>query len=88
MAKKSEKKKEEQFPYGETKNDFDLCKNLCCDVYNPNYIQLSDIKENKNEIENSSEFNYSPTDGDIEKDIEEISLVNIDNRKNLMFLQL
>ena len=47
-----------------------------------------DIKINKNEIENSLEYNLSSTDSNIEKEVDEISIVDTDIRKNIIFLKL
>ena len=46
------------------------------------------VEEKKNKISNSFESNLFPTIVDIEKEAEEISLLNIDNIKNIIFLQL
>ena len=63
--------------------------NFSCTFIEDNYGDYNnEIEENKDEVNNSSEFNLSPTDGDIEKEADEISLLNIDNRRNIIFLQL
>ena len=74
-------------------NNFDLFNSPCNDNYfNFNFIDHEDYnneaKENIDGVNNSSEFNLSPTDGDNEKEADEISLLNIDNRRNIIFLQL
>ena len=74
FGKNIKRKKEEELLSDSTENNL-----------NPLFNEVDD---NKNEIEKSSEFNLSPTDGDIEKEADEISLLNIDNRKNIIFLQL
>jgi len=96
FGKNIKRKKEEQFSSDTNENNlnnFDLFNSPCNDNYfNFNFIDHEDYnneaKENIDGVNNSSKFNLSPTDGDNEKEVDEISLLNIDNRRNIIFLQL
>ena len=61
-------------------------------AFDANHINSENYKEdieiNKNEIENSLEYNLSSTDSNIEKEVDEISIVDTDIRKNIIFLKL
>ena len=98
FGKNIQRKKEEQLLSDATENslnNFDLFNPLC----NPNYFTsnfnphnskdyINVVEENKDEVNISSEFVLSPINGDNEQEVDEISIVNIDNRKNIIFLQL
>ena len=98
FGKNIKRKKEEELlsdTIESNPNNFDLFNPLCHPSnfsYNLNDKNLEDnnneVEENKDEINNYFEFNLSPTDGDIENEADEISLLNIDNRRNIIFLQL
>ena len=98
FGKNIKRKKEEELlsdTIESNPNNFDLFNPLCHlsnFSYNLNDKNLEDnnneVEENKDEINNYFEFNLSPTDGDIENEADEISLLNIDNRRNITFLQL
>ena len=61
-------------------------------AFDANHINSENYKEdieiNKNEIENSLEYNLSSTDSNIEKEVDEISIVDTDIRKNIIFPKL
>ena len=99
FGKNIKRKKEEEQILPDTVitnlNNFDLFNPLCNDNYfDCNFIHHNSeyynnkVEEKKNKISNSFESNLSPTIVDIEKEAEEISLLNIDNIKNIIFLQL
>ena len=98
FGKNIKRKKEEELlsdTIESNPNNFDLFNPLCHlsnFSYNLNDKNLEDnnneVEENKDEINNYFEFNLSPSDGDIENEADEISLLNIDNRRNIIFLQL
>ena len=98
FGKKIKRKNDEQLSSDATENslnNFDLFNPQCnTNDFSSNFNQHNsedynnEIEENKDEINISSEFNLSPTNGDKEKEVDEISIVNIDYRKNIIFLQL
>ena len=98
FGKNIKRKKEEELlsdTIESNPNNFDLFNPLCHlsnFSYNLNDKNLEDnnneVEENKDEINNYFEFNLSPSDGDIENEADEISLLNIDNISNITFLQL
>ena len=89
------KEEEELLLSNATQNNFDLFNspyndnNFSCNFHQHNSEDYNDeVEENKDGDNYSSKFDLSPTDGDIEKEADEISLLNINNRKNIIFLQL
>ena len=98
FGKNIKRKNDEQLSSDATENslnNFDLFNPQCnTNDFSSNFNQYNsedynnEVEENKDEINISSEFNLSPTNGDKEKEVDEISIVNIDNRKNIIFLQL
>ena len=89
------KEEEELLLSNATQNNFDLFNspyndnNFSCNFHQHNSEDYNDeVEENKDGDNYSSEFHLSPTDGDIKKEADEISLLNIDNRRNITFLQL
>jgi len=95
FGKNIKRKKEEELLSGAAQNNFDLFNplynenNFSCNFNKYNSEDYNyEVEENKDGDNYFSEFNLSPTDGDIEKEADEISLLNINNRKNIIFLQL
>ena len=89
FGKNNKRKNEKKFLSDTAENAQDSCGSLSNNIFNCNFIYLNKEEEvNKNDIKNSSEINYLPKDNYAEKGIEEMSLVDIDNRHNLIFLQL
>ena len=88
FGKKIKRKKGEELSSEAKEDDFDLCPGSTNEDFSYNFIHLNKEEENKNDIINSSEINYLDKDDHVERDMEEMSLVNIDNRNNFIFLQL
>ena len=88
FGKKIKRKKGEELSSEAKEDDFDLCPGSTNEDFSYNFIHLNKEEENKNDIINSSEINYLDKDDHVERDMEEMSLVNIVNRNNFIFLQL
>ena len=94
FGKNIKRKKEEELlsdTIESNPNNFDLF-NPLCHLSNFSYnLNDKNLEDNNNEVEENKDeikFNLSPSDGDIENEADEISLLNIDNRRNITFLQL